>query len=275
MEPNIQQEIMRLNVAEARSIIVGGQSEPETRWKAVWNVNTNKVASIVSDGYEIVQHRDVASSFLEACQNLNIENEMSIKEGGNRMFIDVKFPQAKLYVQKGEEFIAGFRLINSYDKSTGIIIVPRLVRLVCQNGMVMPVKGFIGSFCYRHNQNMAKNIHSYIEKAIAQTIESSEKLKAMVNNCIGDSVEWEIAEKIMEALIHVEKHYKPMVAIMKQKYEATGKKLTRWDVYNAITQYTSHGEQLKPRIEELLQKKAQRVLVTPMIKLAEIIPKKA
>ena len=268
----MEAEIMQLDQAMEKDVFVGDSEVAEKKWKAVYNIDTDKVAAIVCKDYEIVQHRAVAESFLEACRNLNIKYATKVKNQHNRIFIDVTFPDSKLYAEKGEEFIAGFRLINSYDKTTGVIIVPRLVRLVCMNGMVVDVKGFVKTFNYRHNQEIAKNFGGYIEIALKETIDANDKLKAMVNSCLGDSAEWQIVEKLMEVLIHVKKHYEPMIALMKKQYDEVGN-LTRWDIYNAITQYATHGEQLKPNTEMLLQRKAQKVLTTPMVQLVEIIPK--
>ena len=260
----METQITQLDSAIERPLFVGASPLPETNWKAVYNVSKGQVASIVSKDYEIIQHQDVARDFLTACANLNIKTKTKLNNHGNRIFIDVEFPDSKLYVQKGEEFIAGFRLINSYDKTTGIMIVPRLVRLVCSNGMIMDVKGFVQSFSYRHNQEMAKNFGGYIEKALKDTINSNDKLKAMVNECIIDSVEWEILDKVLEGLIQTKKHYEAISELMKDKEP------NRWELYNAITNYATHGEQLSPNVEMVLQGKAQRVLVTPMKRLVEL-----
>ena len=259
-------EMVALDVAEKRPIFVGeGNLTAEKKWEAVWNVDKNIMAAIVSKEYKIVQHREVVQSFQDACAGLNIKHRIDVRNFGNRIFADVTFPDSKLYVAKGEEFVVGFRLINSYDKSTGVHIVPRLVRLVCANGMVVDVKGFVGGFSYRHNQEMVQNFAGYIEKALAETIESNDKLKAMVNDCIGDSVEWIVAEKMLQYLVGKKKHF-----LQVEKNIDKTKPITRWDVYNAITKYATHGEQLKPNIEMWLQKKAQETLVTPSEKLVEL-----
>jgi len=257
-------EVVALDVAIEKPLFVGANIMAEENWKAVWNQDTGKVASIVSKGYEIVQHRDVAQSFLDAYANLNIEAKTRIKDHENRITIDVEFPKSRLYVQKGEEFIVGFRLINSYDKTTGVSIVPRLVRLACMNGMIVDVKGFVGTFNYRHNQEMAQNFAGYIETALKETINANDKLKAMVNDCIGDSIEWEICEKLIPLLINTKKHWEVILEDLK------GDIVTRWDIYNAITKYATHNEQLKPNIEAFLQEKAQRVLTTPLMNLVKL-----
>lgn len=260
----MRQEIEHLDAAEERPVFSTdsyGSSYRLDDYKAIFNLGKNETAAIVSPQYKLIQHRDVATSFLDACERLNIKTESKIRDQGHRIFMDVSFPSAKLYVQKGEEFIAGFRLINSYDKTTGIMILPMLKRLICSNGMVVET-GLIRSFCYRHNCEVAAQFESYVEKALAETISANVKLKAMVNDCIGDSAEWAILDNILPALIKREKH----IEQIKNRLQGLTE-VTRWDLYNAITHYATHGQQLTPSVEMWLQGKAQTVLSTPLANL--------
>ena len=44
-------------------------------------------------------------------------------------------------------------------------------------------------------------------------------------------------------------------------------KLTRWELYNAITRYLTHGEQMTPHIEDLFHRRAEKMLITPLKKM--------
>jgi len=187
----VRNDFIALDTAEERSLTVSGTTEPLREWKAVWNVDKGKVAAIVSKAYTIVQHRNVAESFIQACQRLNINFRYRIRDGGNRFFMDVEFPDSRMKVSEGEEFIAGFRLGNSYNKTGSVLVMPRLVRLACNNGMVMPSRGFVPVFRVRHNQKLVTTFEGYIEKALGQVISSNDKLKSMVSECMKDSIEWE------------------------------------------------------------------------------------
>lgn len=251
----------QLDVAEEREVYIkqpNGDFKQSEQHKAVWNLNKNILGCIASNKYNIIQHRAVVKALLEALQNLNINFTHRLQTDGNRLFLDIVFPSAKIYVAKGEEFIAGIRLVNSYNKTTGLMVLPRLERLICSNGMVI-TSGFLAGYTIRHTQEFTKDFEGLIEKSIKSMIESNEKLKAMVNDCIGDSVEWKLAEKIFENLIARKKHIEEIFNRLEQK-EA----VTRWDLYNAITDYATHGEQLKPNVENWLQKKAEMLLTTPL-----------
>lgn len=251
------EKINELSYAITQPVYIGDNEEPDKSYKAIYNVNMGQVASIVSEGYSLIQHKDIANSFIDACGRLNMNTKVNIRQHRHRMIMDIEFPDSKMYVAKGEEFIVGFRLVNSYDKSTGVMIIPRLVRLVCLNGMVVPFGLNTVNFSYRHNQTMVENFSGFIEKALTETINSNDKLKAMVNGCIADSAEWSIVEALMPKLFVAKKH---MDAIRENL--AGLDKVTRWDLYNAITKYATHSEHLKPNVEMWLQRQADKIMTT-------------
>jgi hypothetical protein len=251
-------EVLALDEATEMPVFVGEPQMRIDKWKAIWNIGKNQPAAVVSKGYELIQHRDVAESFLDACGRLNLKVKANFKTAGHRAYMDIEFPETRIGVGLNEEFVLGFRIVNSYDKTTGIIILPRLVRLICLNGMVVDSKNFVRAYNYRHNQDMAQHFEQYIEVALAEMVNSNEKFKTLVNGCIGESVEWAVATELLKELFKTDKHREAITAMLAEKPS-----VTRWDIYNAITRYATHGEQLTPNVENLLQKKANRVLNKP------------
>jgi len=258
---------MSFDTAILEDVRKGSNTEPEKNFRAVTNVNTGKTAAMVSDRYNLVQHKDVVESVADALVNLNIKADAMVRNDGNRVFVDISFPDSKLYVENvGEEFFCGIRVINSYNKTTGIMVLPRLVRLSCTNGMVVNV-GWIKEFNITHTQKLAENFSNTIQVMIRDMAEGNEKFKAMINGCIGDSIEWELMDKILNKLVdNRNKHYEAIKLKLEGKVNPT-----RWDLYNAFTDYATHGEQIKPSIENWLQNKAQKLLVTPLVELVPVV----
>lgn len=249
---------MQLDTAESRPVYIGTETPTETvldsEHQAVWNVTQDHLACIASNGYKIIQHQELLDAFKDACGRLNLEPKIKVQQHGDRAYIDVLFPKAKMVLkQKGEEFFSGFRIINSYDKTTGIIVVARLMRMVCSNGMIVPV--MTAPFKYRHNQPMADNFAGYFEKALAETINRQPTLQKLVNEGMQDSIEWDAVLKITKNLFLWERH----VEAIKSRLEP-GRPATRWELYNAITHYATHGEHITPHLDMWLQKRAQKVL---------------
>ena len=260
-------EIENLDVAEERKVFTQSSGEnliPIDNHKAIWNLSKNELGCIASKDYNIIQHREVVKSLITAIGNLNVEFNANVRQDGHRIFLDISFPKTSLYIEEvGEEFIGGLRLINSYDKTTGLLILPRLERVICKNGMV--VKKFVKGYAIRHNQRLVQSFEGIVENTLRELVDSCDKFKAMVNGCIEDSVEWKLVEIIMENLIYRRKHIAGILEKLEKK-----DKVTRWDIYNAITNYATHGEQLKPNIENWLQNKAQKVLEKPLKVLCEV-----
>ena len=105
---------------------------------------------------------------------------------------------------------------------------------------------------------------------------------------MGDSIEWmtccRIIEKIFDSMIHREKILKnlgiAMIVTKKNKKSVVSYvlddaakqdvKISRWQMYNAITQYLTHGEHITPHIESLYHLRAEKILTTPIVKLPKI-----
>jgi hypothetical protein len=262
------QEVEDLDVAESRKVLIpstSGDNFVEAKdYQAIWNLSQNSLACISSKGYNIIQHREVVTSLFQAIENLNIPYEKKIKTQGHRIFVDITFPDTKILVKakglvKGEEFVGGIRLVNSFDKTTGLLILPRMERVVCANGMI--VSQFITGYSIRHNQALVKDFQIVIEKAINGLVNSSSVLQAILNECIADSIEWQYCELVLKNLIKYKKHTEGILEILKQNKKDV---LTRWDIYNSVTAYCSHNAQLKPSIEAHLQNKAQHLLKTKL-----------
>jgi len=261
---------MNFDEATYKKVYIGdnkAKADLDTNRRAVWNIQKEKTCAVVSKDYKIVQHREFIQSVVEAISNLNLPANASANNMGNRISVDIEFPDQKIELKEvGEEFISGLRIINSYDKTTGVLIVPRIVRLACANGMVST--RLATPFGVKHVSKLVGDLQKATAIVMKRIINSNDKLQAWVSQCIGDSVEWEILDKIAPSLLDVEKHRKKILQILKEE-SGTGK-ITRWDFYNAITNYCTHDTQLKGLVEERLQKKAETVLVTP---LAQLIPK--
>lgn len=241
---------------------LGGMSRPEliSSHKAIYNISKGRLSCVAGKDYTKVDHDLVIGTFKQACANLGLETKTTIRNFGDRVWCDIDFPKAKIGISVGEEFTAGFRLVNSYDKTAGVMVIPRLVRLVCGNGMVMQVRGFVPEFNYHHDSKQVKQIEMYIESALNLVINSSDKLKKLVNDCIADSVEWSLAERILDNILKV--YGKNHLDAIKGKALETAKGgvVTRWDIYNAITWYISHSAQLSPWVEQYLNTRALKVM---------------
>ena len=280
---------MALNKAELRDIYVKGNDGNMTvvdDIKGVFNTESNDFCAAVSKRYTLIQHGDYFQSFAESLTRLGIKYKMTIRQSGNTAFADIDMIGRNIKFDKlNEEFMTGFRLINSYDRSSGISMMSRYTRLACMNGMILTKN--VDVFSIRHSNKMAKEIDAQIEIKLKSMISENAELQFWVSESMKDSKEWDVCCKIIAKLIAVPKHRdevlkrlgivaidvtdkkskKRTTTFMWDRASEKKDKLTRWSIYNSITNYLLTPS-LSPSVEAYLQKQAEKMLTKPLEILA-------
>jgi hypothetical protein len=252
----------------------GGVMKQCDHHKAIYNISQGRVAAFVSNDYKLINHGEYFESFKESLDRLNLDYTYKTTNLGNMAIVDFSFKNMNIKFEKlGEEFATGIRLVNSYNKSTGLMMFSKFTRLACMNGMVM--SKFAQALNMKHTSKEILNFAPAIERKLAHLINERAELQAWVEASISDSIEWEAVGTIMTKLMTQQKHRAEILSrlniqcIKKDdgtfEYASENKaKRTRWEIYNAITHYLTHSEQLTPFISEVLAKKAEKVLINPL-----------
>lgn len=287
----VQAIIPKLDVASMVPLFLkdGGVEKEVKTYKGIYNNSKGEFCAAVSNNYHLIQHRDYVNGFAEALDRLNIKYAMVINQFNNRLIADIKFTdKTEKFEKLNEEFMTGIRLINSYDKSTGILMMPKVTRLACENGMILTQHN--ESFSIKHTAKLAMEIQGLIESSITNMVNTYSDLKIYVSQSIKDSIEWENACKLVSVLFKIKKHRegilsnlgiseievedkktkKKGIQYVFDKKESIVEKFDRWTIYNAITKYITHNEHVTPHMENWLQKSAEKVLTT---ELKQLMPK--
>lgn len=235
------------------------------RHMLVWNVDKKEKACIAPKNYTVIQHKTAVESIVDAITALNIKAEAELKTSKHGMHIDIDFPDSKVELTEvGESFTSGIRIVNDYSVTLGLQVAPRLTRLACTNGMI--VTDVVKTQRIKYTEQLQLTVEGIIDKMIKDIIASDDKLANMVSICMKDSVEWQTARLLTKELFKKKKYVKEILARTKADEEG---RITRWNFYNAITQFATHGQRLRPAIESWLQNKAQDVLKKPFTQLTE------
>lgn len=256
------------DTATKKEIFYGEEKKQSESFQMVVNEITQKEVVAVSKDYNLLQHADVINAVSDALLNLNIKGVCHAASYGNRMYANIIFNDVKFEAQGEEQFLCGVRILNSYDKTTGIMVLPQIMRVICSNGLVLN-KGWVNGINIRHTSRLVNQFEEQIPQLLNQMVEHSKEFALMVDKCIGDSIEWEIVEKIMPVLIKQDKYRKAIADRLKQDHP-DGSAYTRWELLNAITHLCTHDKQLRPTIEHQLQGIAEKVLMTPFSALPRI-----
>ena len=125
---------------------------PAGKHKAIVDLATGKVFSIVSRDYRLIRHED-AIGFLEKAIRKNPDlgayvTTTSFYNDGGRMFHVFRFPGISVRIDQGDVVNLELHLFNSYDLTWPFIVLVGGFRLVCSNGLVVGKKFY--QFRRRH-----------------------------------------------------------------------------------------------------------------------------
>jgi len=233
---------------------------PTDNYIGVWNKTTSHLSCVASRRYGIVQHRDVLEAFADTLQEvgLNIRGGIHYDEKGDEMRVQVFFQdEEKLIKDDAKGIQLGVRLINSYNLTNSLRGEMWGLRLVCSNGMKLP--GF--EAVYRRNHMGVIDVKKGMTDFVKTIIERRPVIEKLVMKNIEETLEYELSVKVFQKLFEVKKHRK----ILLNKLEAyKGKRFTKWELYNMVTNYATHGQGLRISAIDWLQDKARKLLTQPI-----------
>ena len=235
------------------------------RTMAVWNISKNVLACLAPKNYAVIQHKHATESIIEAITSLNIKAAAKLKTSKHGIHIDFDFPESKFELKTvGESYTTGIRIVSDYSKVAGLVISPRVTRLACSNGMI--VTDIVKSQRIKYTEQLTITVEGLIDKMVKDIITNDEKLANMVSICMEDSTEWNAVKLLLKMMFKKKKYVKEIF----NNLDISKKRVTRWDLYNAVTNFATHGERLKPHMEAWLQNKANEIMKTSFNELSEI-----
>ena len=234
-------------------------------YRAIWNSDRNELAGITSSKYAIIQHRDVVESVANTLSNLGIKITGDFYDFGNTIKGQLSFVDdnnENLIGDDADGIRPGIKFTNSYDKSNSLRFEYFAMRLVCSNGMMLPKILQVETLIHVGQDKQSDEIAAITEKFVKNVIESNSVLQEYVNKSIGDTVEWELAVQVFDKLIKSKKHKEAIREILRASLPEGATTASRWNMYNAITSYATHDEQLSHNVNSKLHKAAQSILQT-------------
>jgi len=268
----LKNQAMGFDRAETRDVhvIKNDQDYLSKKHMGVWNLDKDELACLAPKSYVVIQHRYATECLIDAISSLNIKAEAVLKTSQHGIFIDFNFPESKFELTTvGERFTSGVRVVSDYSKVAGLVIAARVTRLACANGML--VNDLVKPQRIKYTEQLKISIEGIIDRIIKDIISKDEALTNMINICLKDSVEWTALKLLLKQLFMKKKHVRNIFARLDHDKE----RITRWDLYNAVTHYATNGERIKPHIEVWLQNKASIIMKTSFAELAEVMkPKK-
>lgn len=280
----------QLNSATTKPIFYGDDKQETSDYKGVYNNELGKLAQVVSKHYQIIQHQDAVRAIGEVLSEAGIQTTGFVRNFGNQIQGNLVFDNKGEAVKDPESGIKlGIRFLNSYNKSTSFRLELYGYRMICQNGMALgqAMKQVREVTFHMGEEKTLPKLKEIVQRFVKNMADNVSSLQQYIDECLVDTAEWKNIGKLLEKLFQHRKHRDKIGELLgisfievedkktkKKTYnyvlEKEGKaKITRWDLYNAITDYASHND-LGLSVENRLQDTAQRVLRKPYEQLLEV-----
>jgi len=113
-----------------------------TRHKAIVNPVTEKIVSVVGNGYQLVQNADVFPQFEDAIRLSNLDTNgmeriVQTSHDGGRTVVSYDFPEHSISIGENDDVNLTLTVLNSYDTSWRFRVLGGAFRLLCANGMIV------------------------------------------------------------------------------------------------------------------------------------------
>lgn len=219
-------------------------------WKhVVWNESDDRPATVVSPGYNLLQHENFFDNFLTAVKDVDYTvDEIELIDERERAYMHVLFEEEWL----DNEIKAGIRAGNSFDRGRSAFVEFYALRLVCTNGLMG--KKVFGSRSKIHVGDFETSlIIENVEEIIPR---SKERLRELVTKAQEDFVDTEYIEPILRW----KKFSKGLSEDVHEKYSDIGE-ISRWELYNGVTYNIEHNKDVRESYRETLHSRANDILV--------------
>lgn len=264
-----------------------GENKKDTHdFKGIYNARTKELVQVASKHYTVIQHRDILEAIHDSLKARGLNVKGRLDNFGNSVRLDVVFPGVSVKDDTKKGISLGIRATNSYDRARSFKLEMFAFRMLCQNGMSLGkaldnIKEVVFHFGNKTKEFVRDIVSKFIEKVVA----SSGDLQNLVQQSIKDKLDFRTTSKLLEKLIVFKKHRGKILEKLNistiEKYDKKKKKrsfeyvkedkkesVTRWELYNAITNYTSHEDKLGQSTEDNIQNVAQEILSRDFSKLA-------
>lgn len=230
--------------------------------RGVLNRGTGEVASVVSDTYRIIQHSD-------AIKDLTAGIRLSGHEVAGALYnyndgIMVRYLMSDIEpisdISAVGNIYTGSQVVNSYDKTSSFKGSAFLVRQVCSNGMCVSEMIKDTNFSIYHTVGSIGKIEDAISRFTVGMIENVQsRLGEVIVTAMDSRLAYQSRDDMIVGIagvIGAQVHAENIVSRANLNYYDTD----RWSVYNAVTEYASHDDELTDSVRNKIINVASKIL---------------
>ncbi len=229
---SVRSYIQTMDIAQQKAVHVEDVEDEKHNFSAI--LNMDKVVSIVTDQYQLVQNKD-AFTYATDIMELAFKDEpisAQIIETPRRAFMTVVLEDRTIKPADGHDIKVGYRFTNGYDKFTPFGGSLFMLRQVCSNGAVRLIAN--DSITVKHVGE--KDVISKLSVEFEQLLKRAmPEALTLINNAIKTRV-----EKYVDFLVDVGYSARMIEEVESRliEWEPNGE-YSRWQIYDAITRFWS------------------------------------
>ena len=242
-------------------------------WKVLRRGHGGDVINVVRDSYQVIQNREILEPFDEVRREFKADwAQCGVIGNGNNIWVSAKLPEEHQLKSNNEDKLCGYIMaILNHDGTRADAVFPYVDRLFCNNQFNTVAKSARGmSIMHRSNyEQRIQVLMNGFKKGIENNIEfiqtadnldsqkiSREELEKVVNRLFPDK---KVRNKGEEVLLSGETSRNRVMELFSTG--AGNKGETRWDAFNAVTEYVDHHQGAK-RINNAIERDGQSVLTS-------------
>lgn len=207
-------------------------------FELVRRLDTGATLSVVSKQYSLITHQEALFPILEKVGQEWTVTRARVDRGGAQAYVELINKTCAEEVLKQDAVYPRVMLTNSYDRSTSVKIMYGAYRLVCLNGLTMPVAGS-GSFSFRsaHMGDVADRLTS-ISNNLDAFKTSFKNLVGIYSTLTDRAVDPETAAEVVSDIVG--KRNSGRVLWNWTHGRGQSGSFTAWALYNGLTEYLTH-----------------------------------
>lgn len=213
-----------------------------TRFWANVRTDTNEVLGVVTDRYEVLQNTDLLNPVEELFRTEgfgDFRRKTISTHNGARVRAIYDFQNYGMKLSNGEDLHLRLKVQNSFDGSLRASFQVGMVRLICTNGMAVPVAAV--GMTRKHTQALdAALVGAAFERSVNAFKESAPVFDRMTQSRISQSEGNNILLSFEKSKVMSERMRERIQNVWESPRYNEDRERNLWNLYNAVTQHLTH-----------------------------------
>ena len=213
--------------------------------------NKRRIVQFCSELYHLLPNRDIVPIFeTELSKYYQIETSVKMDRWA-RFYIDFLLKDKLINIQDGDPIFPRVRLANSYDGSVRFHYELGFFRLLCTNGMTVPVGDSVRKIVSMHTPKLGEEtsfekVFQLTSEFVAERLNISEIYVELQNQPVRD-IHSRVEEIIDNTSFPIKLHEDVLSRVEQEVAALPGIKPNDWLVYGGFNYQLNHGDDFKAK----------------------------